>query len=581
MPELIVASTGHSFGEADVHDIRVLTLSGEAEQVDSVSNLPVTPFSGENRLDVNSNLPSGRLSTNSHITAFVVGNNLKNTDTTYTTVSSGLFPIDVSLNYDKPNNLYPLDTGYTSLHSNILPFIDKCWDFEYRTVNRFFNKPIPPADNKYLPSTDFSIGDEVIGFTGDFSEPLDFDKIKTVLSPVDNLSSKLWDRTKNVDVEKSLKYGYSINNFLVGGDTRNGYLIDEDATEPPEPPVDPTVTGEVINIVNIINVVTLPERTPIEFTNFTLARDLDSVAWVVNFDIATAASLALVKPVGLNTKELEIDINGQKFNVFIGRTSTSASVDDKGKVTRRIKCTGWSNSKLLSFPYHPKRSYTETSSSTPSGILSTELASAGFTGTWSSVSWTIPANLYSYFDKAPLAAIADLASAVGAVIVPDNDGKGITVKPRYPISPWGWDTATVDYTLAESQFFTMDTDWVPQESPDSIYVYGEENSGVAVKCVKSGTAGLVTLPTVVNKYITDTVAGTERGRIEVCKAGFKEIIPVSTYVDGNGIIEPQSLIEVIDLVGGTWRGMVISTSLNIKRNGNAIVQSLQIERYYE
>jgi len=334
--------------------------------------------------------------------------------------------------------------------------------------------------------------------------------------------------------------------------------------------------------VNIVNIVKLPERTPIEFVDFTLATDLDSIAWTVNFTIASQTSLDILKPVGLTTVEVEININGELFVCFIGRTATSLSVDDSGMKKNSWKCVGWSKTKLLSHPYTRKRSFTETSDSTPAGLINDELSGTSFTASWNSVNWTIPANVYSYLEKAPLAAIAELAESVGAVIIPDPTNNSFTVEKYYPTSPWNWAITAPDFNLSETEFYTINTEWLPKESPDSIFVYGEETGGAAVKCVKTGTAGVLTLPTVINKYITDTVAGTERGRIEVAKNGYKEIIPVTTYVDPvDGIIKPRSLLEITTSAGETWKGMVIGTSINIKRQGTAVIQSLNIERHYD
>ena len=54
------------------------------------------------------------------------------------------------------------------------------------------------------------------------------------------------------------------------------------------------------------------------------------------------------------------------------------------------------------------------------------------------------ANVFSYFDKAPLAAIAELAESVGAVVKPDRTGKSFSVVPRYSVSPCGSNRATLE-----------------------------------------------------------------------------------------------------------------------------------------
>lgn len=414
----------------------------------------------------------------------------------------------------------------------------------------------------------------------------DLENIKTV-------ANTPWQPRKVADIPRPIRWGYSINNFLIGGRVIAPHLTDIDAIDHPllshwsdldvwtdsELWIDGALPSEgVIKIVNVVNIVTLPSRTPISFTDLNLSTDLDSYSWVVNFVISDLATLALIKPVGLSVKEVEININGEIFNVFIGRTQSQLSV--KGDIVqRRIKIVGWSNIKRLSYPYSPKKSYTELTTSTPPGLVTFELSGTGFTHTWDTVSWSIPGKVYGYVDKPIISAIIDLALSVGAVIIPHQSDNSFTVKPYYPISPWNWDVATPDRLLSENVFFTVDIDQIPQESPDSIFVYGEEN-GVGVKAVRQGTAGLITLPTIVDKHITDVIAGTERGRIEVAKNGFKEVIPVTTFVDVvGGIIKPQELLEITELGGSKWRGMVTSVSVALSRNGNAITQSLNIERF--
>lgn len=576
MTELITASTRTYSGIARVIDKYMATGWGIATTLNSVLSLL------KNESNINDNVLKATYSLNKPVdnrVRIVTLNSFDLIDVIVRTKRGQLFPSDVTTGASTPNDFRLIDVTCDLVYYNSLPYHDIGSSISYHAVHQLNEKP-HQKDFKYVATTDFSIGSDLASFTGDFTDPVDYSKLVTPLSPVGTSGSTHWKRPDVIDIDKSLTYGYSVNNFLIGGSTDTDYSTDEDATEPPEPPIEPPEKGEVIRIVNVINVVVLPSRTPIEFTNFTLSIDLSSIAWVATFDIADAASLALIKPQGGVVKEVEIDINGELFNVFIGRTSTSAAADkDKGLI-KRIKCTGWSNTKLLSHPYSPKRSYAETSSSTPSGILTSELTGTGFIASWESPSWLIPADVFGYIDKAPLAGISELVNSVGGVIIPHQTDNSFTVKPYYPISPWNWGVATPDVFMTENQFFTMDTEWIPQESPDSIYVYGEEK-GVGVKCVKQGTAGLVTLPTVTDKHITDTIAGTERGRIEVAKNGFKEIIPVTTYIDANGIIMPQKLMEVTDTLGGTWRGMVIGTSISVKRNGNAVIQALQIERHYD
>jgi hypothetical protein len=575
MPELIATSLQCDYGIGNTVDTDVSIPWDVNEKLDLHVSLPITK--GE-LIDIGLTLNYREgLSIIKSIGTDFKYDFFEQFNTSITGIRLGTHSIDVITNlpydfFEKFNtSILGIKAG---THS-----IDISGNLSFQMVDIQGSKVDPFREFRYLPTSDFQIDSELIGFTSDFIQPIDLTKVVSRLSPIESTVSLPWKLSTPIDIFKEIKWGYGLNNFLVGGVVRTIYDVDEDAINPP---VDPPAVGGVIRVVNTVNVVKLPERTPIDFVDFTLATDLDSIAWVVNFTIGSQASLDLLKPTGLTTIEVEININGELFVCFIGRTKTLLSTGSGGGIKKAWKCTGWSATKRLSYPYSPKRSFTETSSSTPAGLLNDELLGSGFTGTWSSVSWTIPANVFSYYEKSPLAAISELMESVGAVLIPHPETKTLTIEPYYPVSPWDWDITSPDFTLNETDFYTMDTEWLPKESPDSIYVYGEETGGVAVQAVRIGTAGLLPLPTIVNKYITDNVAGGERGRIEIAKNAFKEIIPVTTYVDAvDGIIKPQSLLQITPLSGATWKGMVVGTSIAIKRVGTAVVQSLQIERHYD
>ncbi len=577
MTELITSTTGCSYGKAKEVDVDIKCPYDTTEAIDSSFS---TPFNEFEKIDIMFDLKyehgsfKSIFSTNS-----VPWNEFEELDLTVRGVRKGISLFGSYSSSTRWNEFEELDLTVRGVKNGTKP-VQASQTYKFRATDIQYSKPNPDADFRYFPTTDFAITSELVELTTDFDEPIDYDLVKTKMSPVDSSTSLPWDKTNPVDAYQRLTYGYGINDFLVGGAVKIGYLVDDDAINP----VDPPIITEVIRLVNVINVVKLPERTPVNWTNLTLALDTDSIAWVANFDIADEATLNMIKPDGLNVVDLEIDINGEIWTVFVARTSTSLKGDRVKGVQRSIRCTCYSRTKLLSYPYADKSSRVETSASTPSGILNAELAlsSVPFTGTWTSPSWTLPANRFSYFDLSPLAAISELASSIGSVVVPPLTGDTISIEPRYPISPWNWATAIVDRTLNESEFFSSDTNWQPRTKPDSIYVYGEENGGAAVKCVRQGTAGISTMPNIVNKYITDTIAGTERGRIEVSKEYIDEVVPITTYVSTvDGVVQPRELLEINALGGGTWRGMVSKVSLSITRNGSAIIQALDIERYYE
>ena len=389
------------------------------------------------------------------------------------------------------------------------------------------------------------------------------------------------EATVRIDKSQTFAWGYGLNNFVIGGVT----TIPSNPVEviPPEP--DPPIVHinyEVYRIVNTVNIKLIPSGEFINFDNFTITRDIESFAWTANFDVLDRASHNLIKPLGRSLKNVEIDINGTKFVVFIGKSSTSQRSSSNGVVTSVYSTTGWSNIKALSNPYIRKRSFTDPISRTAAQASINELTGTGFELEWQTVDWSIPIGVHSYQNKTPIGAILTIVNAAGGVIEPYTDENKFKVKPYYPISPWDWDreTTAVNREMNESQFFSIDTETVPKENPDGVFVYGEEK-GVGVRAVRAGKPGTDLLPDVLDKYITTTIVGQERARQEVAKNSFIEKIPMTTYVDEHGIIMPQELIEFTDQEGEKWRGMVLQTSVACQRIGTALAQQITVARFFD
>lgn len=406
---------------------------------------------------------------------------------------------------------------------------------------------------------------------------------KTPIQPTGTEFKAQFSPAKNIiDFSKSLQWGYGLNNFVIGGAWRDIY--DQEEPEPPEPPGEPINHKNygVYRVVNIVNIRAMPGGEILHFDNFTMTRDLESFAWTFNFNLLDRASYNLVKPAGRTLKSIEVEINGIKFGGFIGKSTTSRSAGSDGVVKETYKTTGWSTLKLLSNPYSRKRAYSESQQKTAAQIVTAELTGTGFILDWQTVDWNIPAGVHNYQDKTPLGAILSVVNSVGGVIIPDNLTDKLTVKPYYPVSPWNWYDAEImpDRTMSENQFFTIDNEAVPVENPDGVFVYGEEK-GVGVQAVRQGKPGTALLPDIVDKYITQNAAGQERGRIEVARNSYIEKVPMTTYVDENGIIMPQDLIEFTTQEGDKWRGMVSQVSIACQRVGTALAQQIIVDRFYD
>jgi len=412
----------------------------------------------------------------------------------------------------------------------------------------------------------------------DVNAQLPFSRVNVVggLSTTDvGLSMSFVNTPTPQDVNRSINWGYGLDNFLVGGVSVPSTPA-PDAIEPPDGTIIEHINYEVFIAVNSVIITVEPGGQNIEFENFTISRDIESFAWTASFDVPTKEHFDLIRPQGKIIKTVLVDINGQQFRLFVSRGRRQIS---HGKSV--YQCVAWSNTKLLADPYSTKKDFTDTAQRTAAQIVDQELTGTGFTYTWSTVDWLIPQGVHSYQNKTTLGAIIDLAASVGAVVVPSPDQDRIDIQPYYPVSPWQWSSQTPSRTMDERQFFEIGSETVPKENPDGVYVYGEENSGVGLKTVRNGKPGNNLLGDIVNKYVTENTAAQERGRVEICRNSFIEVLTMATYVDENNIIMPQELIRFTDLENNQWDGMVLSVRVTCQQVGRALTQSITVARFYD
>lgn len=529
------------------------------------------PYQRATPSTTNTSTPWGVTDTISVINALNYGGNFNRIDLVYTT------DLDYNLNFIDLGYLLSYGGEFTQLTNNtetgfgsITTTIDITNALEYGGQ---FTQPQAVYGDQW---SDIDPRDSNITFTWNAVRLEGVERIEGVTTPIQPVTSATMQRDNRLFEEISnsriIAWGYGLNSFLVGGST--DFPSNIDTTDPDGPIIH--IDPEVFVTVNIVNITVRPSNTVINFDNFSIQRDVESFAWQCTFDVSDRASFNLIRPVGRTLKTIDISINETVFTVFVTRTSTQRRAGG----VEVFNCTGFSTLRQLSAPYSSPRSFTDTIQRTAAQIVVRELTGTGFTNTWSTTDWNVPLGVHSYQNQTPLGAILQVVNAIGGVIVPHNTNQTFDVQPFFPISPWNWDTAVPNRRMNETQFFTIDNETVPGENPDGVFVFGQEQ-GVGVRAVRQGLPGTQFLPDVIDKYITAIVAGQERARQEVARNSFIERIPMTTYVDENGIIFPQELIEFTTPEGTTWRGMVLSTRVDCQRIGTSLSQSITVARFYD
>lgn len=579
MPELIVGSFSAPSGKAKPANLNLKSTWQKAEQVDI--NVTAHISNGE---AVNCSViveHSLNRSVDNH-TSIVNFSEFKLLDVTTNTKKPAVYAYDVITKAVTNNELEQIDSSTTLNYQNILPKHDISTDFGFRSVYVFDEKPKPPGDYKYLPTSDFNLTNELSGFTSDFIDPIDFDKLVTRLSPVGFTSDFPWVKTQTKDIQKSLTYGYSINDFLVGGSTDSNYPVDNDAVDSnsggsytPDP-TGPIETTRIITIVNTVTVVALPSRTPLLFSTIRLSKHIDSFSWTCSITVLNDASYDLIKPSSIETKDIEVAINGTVWQFFIGKTNKSKQFGSTSYTG-----TGYSHVAKLQAPYAALNNFSNTSGALASQLVNEILLSTGFTNSWSMpVNWPVSANGFSYQSKSPIDAVAQIASAAGAIIVPDLENKALTIQPWCSDSAWLWDGVTGLPVISEALCFELNEQYTPQDQANAVYVSGNED-GVLLKGKLPGTAGDKLLSTVTDNLITDTSVASERARIELSKAGHKEDVPITTFFDSNSsLYMPGSLVAINMSSDSDWNGLVTNLEVSVENAGVAVYQTLNVSRHY-
>lgn len=572
MPELIIGSFRAPSGKGTVANVSCSSTWQKSDRVDI--NIAADITDGK-IVNCSVAVEHGLIRNIDVRTSVVNYGDFLSLDSLTTTRNLGVYAFDGITKTTVSNDLLHADNSEKLNYRNILPTHDAGTAFYFNAVHVFDEKPNPPSDYKYYPTSDFSFNDELTGFTSDFVNPIDFDKLITPLSPIGFTSSLPWSTTKKVDIPKRLSYGYGLNDFLVGGSTESNYPVDEDAITPP--PTEPTPTPEVITIVNTVTVVALPNREPLLFSNVRLSKDIDSFSWDCSLTLLDKPSYNLVKPSATETKDIEVSINGTIWQFFIGKTRKSKQFGSTTYIA-----TGYSHSAKLQSPYAATNNYSNNSSALASQLVDDILSGTGFTSNWAMpVNWPVAVNGFNYQNKSPIDAIAQIASSAGAVISPDLVNKTITIKPWSYDSAWLWGDLFALPVLDEALCYELNEQFNPKEQANAIYVSGGAQ-GVLLKGKLPGTAGDVLLQTVTDELITDTSVASERARIQLSKSGNKEDVPITTFVDSEtSLLMTGEMVTINMMDEANWNGMVTSLSIAVEGAGVSVFQTLNVLRHYQ
>ena len=308
------------------------------------------------------------------------------------------------------------------------------------------------------------------------------------VQPKDSGPEIVWGQSRKADLQAGLPWGEGryerfkdrVRLVVYGG------KVEPLPLSPPAPD-----DKECYLLMNTVNAIRLPDNEPLELLDISIDLDIDSFSWQLSATVANRAVLALIEPDQNGTKDIKVTINGWEWVFMVTRYDAERSFNNE-----RFRIAGESRTRLLSAPYAPLRSKTETNAISAVQAAEAELTNTGFTlkwdstETWATPDWILPGGLFSYVNQTPMQVIAQIATTAGAVVIPaaatDEAGHPTSVQSQ----PWNWleDTTPIDHAIPESMVLSMSVEWRPEPEYNAVYVSGI-NEGVAVEVQRQGSAG--------------------------------------------------------------------------------------------
>lgn len=313
----------------------------------------------------------------------------------------------------------------------------------------------------------------------------------------------------------------------------------------------------------VINEVTLtrwPDGTPVPVQGLSLSLDADSWAWGFEATLPLIAESLLLPAEGAAPVELIATVNGTAFHVLAENLSRERVFGDAS-----IRISGRGRSAVLAAPYAPVMAFANTEPRSAQQLMEDVLMfngiPLGWTVDWALTDWLVPTGVFAK-QGTWIEALTTIVGAAGGYLLPHPSEKILRVRHRYPVVPWAWWTeVTPDFVLPVDTVARESLRWIDKSAYNRVFVAGQE-TGVLGQVTRTGTAGDVLAPMLVDALITQAAAARQRGIAVLSDTGRQiEVTLRLPVLPETGIIEPGAFIAYQD--GGVARlGLVRSTRID-------------------
>jgi len=324
-------------------------------------------------------------------------------------------------------------------------------------------------------------------------------------------------------------------------------------------------------VLNEIELKRVSDSVPIPATRLSLNIDADTWTWGFTASLPGSALDFVIGSPGAPV-ELNATLNGTQFILLCERVRRS---DTFGKPT--ISISGRGQAAALDAPYTATRSlYSATAITAQQAAIAALDAPdvpEGWSIDWNLIDWLLPAGVWSH-QGSPISAVTRIAQAAGGYVQADHYTQTLHVNPRYPLAPWLWGTALIDYEIPAAIASLEAIDWQDKPDYDAIYVSGE-TGGILARVKKTGSAGSLPAQMITDSLITHADAARQRGLSVLGDTGRIATLSLSMPIlSASGVIMPGAMV---DYVRGSAHRVGIARSVSIEANYGTARQTVEVE----
>ncbi|WP_313329817.1 hypothetical protein [Comamonas sp.] len=308
-----------------------------------------------------------------------------------------------------------------------------------------------------------------------------------------------------------------------------------------------------------------------------MSLDVDSWTWGFSASVPGAALPFVLSNTHGDPVVVQATINGLDF-----RFALSPPTRDRSFISSTIRLQGRGLGAELDAPNSVVRTFGNTENRNArqllDDILTLNNVPIGWDiGIFEPLDWAVPAGVFSHTGTY-ISALNAVVGAVGAYIQPHNTDRVLDVRLRYPKPAWEWSTVAPDFEIPDAVASQEGIEWVDKPLYNRVYVSGQER-GVLGRYTRSGTAGELLAPEVIDPLITHADAVRQRGRSIISDTGRVATVTIKLpLLAETGLIKPGAFVRYKEN-GNEHLGLTRSVSLNAGLTDT--YQTLTLETHVE